>query len=302
MRELVFIHGRSQQHKDATALKQEWISSFADGLKKSNLSLPIAESAIHFPYYGDTLIALVDGLPADQVAQIIVKGDNADEQERAFALSVIREIGRQAGLTDTEVAAIVGDESLMRKGPLNWPWVRAIITAIDKHVPFGSGTSIALFTRDVYQYLKNPGIRNRIDAGVAKAIGTAPTVVVAHSLGTVVAYDLLRREGSSQHWRIPDLITLGCPLAVNAIREAVAPRVHPSCIGRWFNAMDNRDIVALYPLDPTDGWDVDPAIENKTDVNNPTSNRHGITGYLSDRVVARRIYDALNQSAAQHGT
>jgi hypothetical protein len=51
MRELVFIHGRSQQHKDAAALKSEWISSLVDGLKKSSLSLPIAESAIHFPYF-----------------------------------------------------------------------------------------------------------------------------------------------------------------------------------------------------------------------------------------------------------
>jgi len=36
-----------------------------------------------------------------------------------------------------------------------------------------------------------------------------------------------------------------------------------------------------------------PAIENKNDVANDTSNHHGITGYLKDPVVAKRLYDAL---------
>jgi hypothetical protein len=293
MRELVFIHGRSQQHKDAAALKSEWISSLIDGLKKSNLSLPIAESAIHFPYYGDTLINLVDGLPSNEVAEIIVKGTNADQQERAFTTSIVREVGQKAGLDDNEVAAMAGDAALIQKGPLNWGWVRAILQVVDKHVPFGSGSSIAIFTRDVYQYLKNPGVRDAIDLGVGNAITTAPTVVVAHSLGTVVAYNLLRRDGTSRHWQIPFFVTLGCPLAVTAIKDALAPRMYPGSIDHWFNAMDDRDIVALYPLDPPDGWKTDPAIENKTDVQNPTENRHGISGYLSDREVAQRIYEAL---------
>ena len=293
MRELVFIHGRSQENKDAGALKSEWISAFADGLKKSNLTLPIAETSIHFPYYGNTLSDLVNGLPADHVAEVIVKGDNADQQERAFALSIVREIGKKANLADTQIAALAGDPNLIRKGPLNWGWVRAILQAVDKHVPLGSGSSIAMFTMDAYQYLKNPGVRDRIEAGVQNAMTTAPTVVVAHSLGTVVAYNLLRREGSSQHCQVPFFVTLGCPLAVTAIKDALAPRTNPSCVSHWFNAMDSRDIVALYPLDASDGWGIDPAVENKTDVINPTSNRHGISGYLSDRVVARRIYDAL---------
>lgn len=42
------------------------------------------------------------------------------------------------------------------------------------------------------------------------------------------------------------------------------------------------------PLDPAH-----PDIENKMDVHNRTSNRHGIAGYLDDKEVARRIYDAF---------
>ena len=39
------------------------------------MALPIEESSIHFPYYGDTLAELVDGLPPDKVAEIIVRGE-----------------------------------------------------------------------------------------------------------------------------------------------------------------------------------------------------------------------------------
>ena len=36
-----------------------------------------------------------------------------------------------------------------------------------------------------------------------------------------------------------------------------------------------------------------PAIENRTDVRNRTTNRHGIAGYLDDQHLARLIHDAL---------
>lgn len=119
-----------------------------------------------------------------------------------------------------------------------------------------------------------------------------PTVVVAHSLGTVVAYNLLRRDGQAQRWQVPLFVTLGSPLAVKAIRAALAPIDHPACAAAWFNAMDERDVVALYPL-TSDRFDVEPAILNKTDVQNHTANRHGISGYLDDAEVARRIHAAL---------
>jgi hypothetical protein len=87
-------------------------------------------------------------------------------------------------------------------------------------------------------------------------------------------------------------VTVGAPLAVTSIKQSIAPIKHPACVDKWFNAMDDRDIVSLYPLDENH-FDIHPSIENKTDVDNPTENRHGIVGYLPDPVVARRIHDAL---------
>jgi hypothetical protein len=87
-------------------------------------------------------------------------------------------------------------------------------------------------------------------------------------------------------------VTVGSPLAVTAIKRALRPIQHPACVSRWYNAMDSRDVVALYPLD-SGHFDVSPGIENKTDVHNQTSNRHGISGYLNDKDVARNIFTGL---------
>ena len=54
-------------------------------------------------------------------------------------------------------------------------------------------------------------------------------------------------------------------------------------------------MVALHPLD-TATFNITPSIENKTDVDNQTDNRHGIAGYLDDATVAKRIRDALATS------
>lgn len=291
-KQLVFVHGRAQEHKDSVALKAEWVGAFRKGLAKSGLSLPVAEDAIHFPYYGDTLYDLVSGKPPDEVAEIIVRGDNAEETERAFVRSVIQEIQQRVGITDAQLASVAGDD-VLAKGPLNWEWLQGVLKAIDQYVPGASGASIAIATNDVYQYLQNIGIRNQIESGVRKAmLSGIPSVVVAHSLGTVVAYNLLRREGMQNRWIVPTIVTLGSPLAVKAIKKSLAPNKHPECAATWFNAMDERDVVALYPLD-AEHFPISPAIVNKRDVENDTENRHGISGYLSDQEVARRIHDAI---------
>lgn len=289
--QLVFVHGRAQEHKDADALKAEWISTWKEGLRKSGLQIPITERDIHFPFYGDALFDLVGNVPDDQVAEIIVRGPAATE-EKEFMHSVLDEARRKVNISDAQIEAVAGTE-IVERGPLNWPWVRAIIQAIDRHVPGGSGTAIALATYDVYRYLRNPGIRDVIDTGVRKAVTAGvPTVVVSHSLGTVIAYDLLRRDGEALGWQVPFFVTLGSPLAIAAIKRLLRPIKFPPCAGKWYNAMDSLDIVALNPLDAAN-FGVSPPVENKIDVKNQTENHHGIVGYLNDKDVGRRIYDAL---------
>lgn len=294
-KQLVLIHGRAQQRKDAVQLKQTWVDSLKQGLAKNGLVLPISDDDIRFPYYGDTLDQLMRDVPPEDVAKVIIRGTGADDPAAMFVRSVLMEIQEQREITDDQVLEKVDaiERNVITRGVLNWGWVQKVLEAIDTHVPGASGAIIARATEDAYRYLHHPGIRAKINVGVAKAFTRGvETVVVGHSLGSVVAYWLLRNEGDENGWKVPQFVTLGSPLAVRVFREAVAPRKHPRCVQHWFNAMDPGDVVALYPLDE-DHFSVDPPIENKTDVDNRTKNQHGITGYLSDPVVAKRIYDAL---------
>jgi hypothetical protein len=301
MRELVLVHGRAQEEKDSIELKKEWLDALRKGLEKSGLTLPIPEDRVRFPYYGDTLYGLVAGVAENEIAEVVVRGrGGSDAEEQQFILAVLDEVREQSGVSDAQVqaeaqAAVAtrGGAAVVERGPLNWGWVQGILSAIDRHVPGASGGGIALATRDVYRYLRDPGIRDTIDSGVRKAMSPGvESVVVGHSLGSVVSYSLLKREGEAMGWKVPLYVTVGSPLAVKRIRKGFAPNKHPECVGKWFNAMDPRDVVALFALDDAN-FPIDPSIENKIDVDNDTSNRHGISGYLSDAVVARRIHEAL---------
>ncbi len=218
-RELVFIHGRSQQNYDPDRLKQHWIDSWKDGLAKNDLTLPIAEDKIRMPYYGNTLAGLVDGVPPDEVARIIVRGeDSAAETE--FIRSVVLEVMEGKGITEEQVVSEAeAGTNVVEKGIGNWEWVHSVLKAVDKYVPGASGSAVAIATRDVYRYINNPVMRKIIDEGVAKAVTPGvETVVVGHSLGAVVSYNVLHKYGTDTGWKVRLYMTVGATLGVKTIR------------------------------------------------------------------------------------
>lgn len=295
-RELVLVHGRAQQGKDAGELKAEWLDALERGMARAGRRMPIPESDVRFPFYGDTLDQLNKG--AADPADVVLRGDGPDDDAKVFTYEVLREICAAQSITQEQVTEEL-DASVVERGPLNWATSLALLRLLDRHVPLASAASIALVTGDVHAYLSRTSIRRRIDAGVTAAFTRGGDhVVVAHSLGTVVAYNVLGSTAADERWTVPLLVTVGSPLAVQRIRREVR-RLRPACcppgVAAWFNALDRRDTVALYPLDvehfPLDP--VEPAITNRSGVDNPTPNRHGISGYLEDPEVALRIHQAL---------
>lgn len=309
-KQLVFIHGRSQAGKDPEDLKKKWIEAWKEGLAKSNLTIPISEDQIRFPFYGDALQDMVDGKSAEEAATIVVKGATEGDADALEMLTeIIDEYIKSAGITEAEIENQMPPEAVARgKGPQNWGWVQAVLRTVDSKIP-GGGALIAMVTNDVHQFLTKDRLREHIQNGVmnpldfgkddadGKPVPLEPgteSVVVSHSLGTIVAYTLLQRRSETGGGKksVPLFMTLGSPLGIRAIRSKLTPLSHPSCVADWFNAMDPNDVVSLYPLDRKN-FGIDPEITNKTDVNNRTDNQHGIAGYLDDKEVARRIYDAL---------
>jgi pimeloyl-ACP methyl ester carboxylesterase len=285
---LVLVHGRSQQGLDPAALKTEWLNTLQKGADANGKSLP-ADLEVAFPYYGDKLDELSREAEVPLTSDIHTRGGSAQDEFLAFQAEVAESVRQNAGVTDAQVDAEYGANPKAR-GPLNWEWVQAIMRAIDKHGGGMSQNALELFTRDVFLYTTRAGVREEIDGIVAAALTVQPTVVVGHSLGSVVAYSVLVSD--PRPLRVPLYVTVGCPLAIRAIRDQFRPLKFPLPVKSWYNAFDTRDVVALNPLDRSN-FPVNPDVVNYPLVRNQTDNRHGIVGYLNDREVAKRILAGL---------
>jgi hypothetical protein len=287
---LVFVHGRSQGGRTADAIQSEWMKALEEGARNAGLSIP-ADLQVDLPFYGDKLDEFAQALDVPLAQDIRARGNPADDEFLQFQASVAEQMRQGAGIRDDQVEQELGPGPRER-GPLNWNWVQAILRALDRHGPGMSGKTVEIFTRDVFLYTTLAGVRDEIDRIVAPSITEAPTVVVGHSLGSVVAYNILRSD--RRNLRVPLFVTLGSPLGISAIRDQFAPLRNPKPpVGSWYNAFDTRDVVALFPLDRTN-FPVQPPVENNGNLRNGTDNRHGIVGYLNDATVARRILEPLS--------
>lgn len=287
-RRLVFVHGRSQQGKDPVALKSAWIEALRKGAGDTGPEIP-ATLDIAFPYYGDVLDEFTKQLSLPLTTDIQTKGEGiVNEDFLQFQADVADELRVRTGITDKQVNEEYGDNP-KPKGPLNWEWVQAILRSIDKHGGGISQMALELFTRDVFLYTRRSLVRDTIDKLVEDTMTQDPTVVVGHSLGSVVAYSVLRSNEDTLD--VPLYVTIGSPLGIRAIRNQFKPLARPD-VGSWFNAFDKRDVVSLFPLDQ-ENFPVTPAIENYDRVRNHTENRHGVIGYLDDPTIAKRVLSQL---------
>lgn len=125
------------------------------------------------------------------------------------------------------------------------------------------------FLRDVHHYLFNYKfspragaeyqVQDEIRSRMIKALNEGakqpgPHIVVSHSMGTVIAYDCLRRVAGCP--KIDGLMTIGSPLGIDEVQDKLKPEWSredgfPSSTlgGLWINVYDK--------LDPVTGFDGD---------------------------------------------
>jgi hypothetical protein len=279
---LVLVHGRAQGRKSEERLREEWLPALAKGMAAAGAEL-LDTVEVMLPFYGAELDRLVDA-PAEAYLSKGAGGEpDAEEAELLAALA------DRAGVTDAEVVAHA-DGEYVEKGLGNWASVQAVLRAICDHVPWAEETALARFVRDVNAYQTRPDVTAAVDGIVRAAIEGDDAVVVGHSLGSIVTYNVLNTLGAAA--RVPLYVTVGSPLGIPVVkRRLVRPLGMPAGVGHWLNASDERDFVALYARLDRDTF---PAtIENVSDLHNPRDDAHGIAGYLGDALVAGRIAAAL---------
>jgi hypothetical protein len=282
---LLFVHGIAQGGRNPETVKSEWLSSLEKGLNRAGVAKP-ADLTIDLPFFGDDLDRFVAEMNVPTPEQIVAKGANPDEAYASFREDMTEQMRRGANISAAEVQTEMGT-NVVDKGPQNWRWVQAIIRVLDRRVPAVSGWSIERFLQEVFVYIKYEHVRAAIDKIVSDMLLNDTAVIVGHSLGSVISYNILRARSG----KAPLFVTVGSPLAIAPIRTSLQKLINPATRG-WYNALDPADVVALYPLDAKN-FNVLPAITNYAKVKNWTENRHGIIGYLDDAEVAKAIHAGL---------
>lgn len=280
---LVFVHGMRQEGKDPDKLRTAWIKALEAAWRR--LGLPVPEFDLDMPFYGDELERLVAELRGG--GNVLTRGGEAQpmsETEQAL----IDEYRKALNIASDDVDSVVARE-IVAKGPLNSEWVQGAARLLEKIPGFGS---VGLnFVSQVDGYLERPHIAETVDKIVSPALTKSKCLVVAHSLGTVISYKLLRAAGTKAS--VPLFLTLGSPLGIGIVRDRLGRRnlSYPDGVECWANGTDQRDYVALHARlavkpDP-------PTIYNHTEIHNGKDDAHLITDYLADDRVARAIHGAL---------
>lgn len=140
--------------------------------------------------------------------------------------------------------------------------------------------------KDVHAYFfggAGPAMRRVVEEAL-DGPDNGPLVVVGHSLGTIIAYEVLMEQGRE----VELLVTVGSPLAITEVQDVLArPPAVPAGVVAWRNASDLRDLVAL---DHTLRPEYAPQ-ERVTDllVTNDSRNHHSINEYLAQRQVREPV-------------
>lgn len=105
---------------------------------------------------------------------------------------------------------------------------------------------IDVFLGDAIRYSKTPKVRDAAQTIALKAFDDIPAdarvIIVAHSLGSVVAADIIKKLPPRIH--VSALITIGSPLgAVGAFRNKELDEYPFDRLGAWINIFDPRDPV-----------------------------------------------------------
>ena len=288
--QLLFLHGRRQEGKDPQALRAKWAGGLARGLALTGLPSVDPVDA-WFPFYGDAFAASLAAREAIAVDPAAAEADPAealapsDPSTRSVYESLIEEAAERAGLPPdvaAEPAEREGFGDLVGRLQKQLSWV-ANRSGLDQVL-------IAAVFRDVAAYLDRGEIRELVlDTVLETAPASGKLVLVSHSLGTVVAMDLLTRLPDQVE--VVQLVTAGSPLGMDTVFKRLLSRGprRPDRVGGWLNAWCPADAVAIgCPL--RDDWG-DRLTEVITD--NPKDRAHSIEEYLADGRVAAAIGTVL---------
>lgn len=277
-------------------LRRSWLDSLA---ANGGIDLLRQGVSVEMVYWADVLYAqpleLTEGI--DQVVEAVSlqleSGVTPNWQENLTGDDADFVVALREKLSSASIP--ITDDIVAERVPLPW---------------FIKQPLMERLLRDVHHYLFNvrfsprPGttypVRDEIRRRFVDALKSSdgrPHIVISHSMGTVIAYDCLKRVPGCP--MVDALFTIGSPLGLDEIQDKLAPQWtretgYPDRAGRWINVYDG--------LDPVCGFD--PLLANDymhlgrpkvKDVHEPNHGwwRHDIDKYLRGSRLRANLRAAL---------
>lgn len=255
---ILLVHGRGMLDRDTTLARRLWLNSLRDGAASITKSPLLDDGDVRLVWYADVLDpasdAACDYSSADPRAIHAAGGDEG-----------LKTVASMAGGLFGTLARLVDDQEMATQ-------MREL-------------AGDAAFFGDAH---KRCATEDRLGSAIARARAEGrPVIVVAHSLGSLVAYDYLSAQRDTGVVRM--LATLGSPLGSTDLRRLVLggdgtdTLSKPPSVGEWVNIRNAGDMFAtsigaareIAPSPPSD--EPDP---------------HELSGYLRERETAAEVLGA----------
>ena len=242
MAAVLCVHGIGQENEAEETLSDRWVPALCGGVSNAGGKLERSEVAMCF--YGGLF------RPDESVSKSAADLGNAIDDE----IEHERLVARLGEAIDDEfehdLLVALADAAEPDSKALERP-INAMLQQVARTPFFGRCAQevVVWSLKQVRWYLDDYNLTRQLaQRRLMNAITDDTRVLVAHSLGTVVAYEVL-----CAHRDLPvrTLVTLGSPLGIPVLRPHVQPSIAqspapwPSGLAMWFNIADRTDIVAL---------------------------------------------------------
>ena len=247
MGRVLLVHGINNTFRGPAQMTQQWLPSLIDGVRLAGGDVPLSVDDVSCVFFGDIFRPGGVFLGDDGVPDL--DGDNVAD---GLEFDLLMAWWEAAARVDAAVAAPNGPAMLgVRSG------ARAALLALSgaRFLARASEAVLVWWLKQVTSYFTDEAVREAVRARFTAALTADTRVVVAHSLGSVVAYEGLCGLAAPA---ATDLVSLGSPLGV---RHVVFDRLRPAPtrgpggslqgvwpgVRRWVNIVDRADFVAIQP-------------------------------------------------------
>jgi hypothetical protein len=283
---ILVVHGIGQEREGPSTLQARLFPALRDGILRAGAD--IGPEDVSFASYGELFRPESEFLaPAPRY--------EASDVQPGYEEELLAALWQRAA--DCDKAVIPPDEEVLSRTP---SVARRGLAALSRS-KFLAGIAESAFIGDLKQvstYFDDKKKRAAIQEKVAGAIAGDTRVIVGHSLGSVVAYEVLFAH---PHEQVRALVTLGSPLGLRNVvfdRLRPAPAAPPGSkravgawppVRMWANVADTGDVVAaVEDLRPLFGAGI-----RQLRVHNGAK-AHDMTSYLTDPRTGELILAGLD--------